>query len=190
MLVDQGEQSVFREGNGPASGPFVPPDWFFFWSENYGWFCSVLKQSSHRVLQNSAFEFLFQSWILSSSKQNISWRGEFVKMKIWNLQSLFVWSIILWRASALKMTEFLTHRPDKHLWSWNWCLIFTLLRFWWVNLLWHFWTPWGQFLRIKCCERHNSTCENVSRYIKRVPNAWLSFCAARHSHSHKNWMNE
>ena len=51
-----GKQSLFREGNGPVSGPFVPPDWFFFWNGNYGWFCSVLKQSSHQVPQNLVIE--------------------------------------------------------------------------------------------------------------------------------------
>ena len=61
------KQSASREGHGPASGPVVPPDCFFCWSENYGWFCSVLKQSSHQVLQNSAFEFLSEmtkKWIV------------------------------------------------------------------------------------------------------------------------------
>ena len=53
-------QSVYLEGNGPASGPFIPPDWFFFWSENHGWFFSVLKQSSHEVLQN--LEFWISYW--------------------------------------------------------------------------------------------------------------------------------
>ena len=37
-------QSVYLEGNGPLSGPFVPPDWFSFWNGNYGWSCSGLKQ--------------------------------------------------------------------------------------------------------------------------------------------------
>ena len=52
------KQPVFREGNGPASGSFVPPDWFFFWSGYYGCFGSVLKQSSHQALQNVAFDVL------------------------------------------------------------------------------------------------------------------------------------
>ena len=42
------------------------PTWWCHFSQNGlvqkdGWFCSVLKRSSHRVLQNSAFEFLLQS---------------------------------------------------------------------------------------------------------------------------------
>ena len=56
-----GKRSVFLEGNGLLCELSFPPDWFFFWSEYYGWFCSVLKQSPHRALQNLAFEFLLQS---------------------------------------------------------------------------------------------------------------------------------
>ena len=52
------KQSVFLEGNGLLCELFVPPDWPFFWSENNGWFCSVLKQSSHRVPQSLVHEFL------------------------------------------------------------------------------------------------------------------------------------
>ena len=52
------KRSVFRERNGPLSGHFVPPDWPSFWTGYYEWLCSVLKHSSHRALQNLAFEFL------------------------------------------------------------------------------------------------------------------------------------
>ena len=38
-------------------GFFVPPDWFSLCNGNYGWFCSMLKQSSHQVLQNSALKY-------------------------------------------------------------------------------------------------------------------------------------
>ena len=132
MTRRSSKRSVFRKGNGPLIELFVPPDWPFFWSENYGWFCSVSKQSSHRVLQNLAFEFLLQmTKIFKSSTEstnstsliqciasvgnceqvhtsvlnlifqqaNVAGVGECVKMKIWNLQSLLVCSIILWRIS-------------------------------------------------------------------------------------------
>ena len=51
VIVDQvGNLSTSKE-TVPASGPFVPPDWFFCWNGNCGLFCSALKQSSHRVLK-------------------------------------------------------------------------------------------------------------------------------------------
>ena len=51
----QWPRSTRRSGKGSVFGLFVPPDWFFFWSENYGWFCSMLKQSSHRGTSKSGF---------------------------------------------------------------------------------------------------------------------------------------
>ena len=67
-----GKQSVFLEGNGPASRPLlVLPNWPFFWIRYYGWFCSVLKQSSHRVFQNLALElFLETAKIFQSSAES------------------------------------------------------------------------------------------------------------------------
>ena len=150
-------QSVFHEGN--ASGHFVPPAWFFFRSENYGWFCSVLKQSSHRALQNLAFDFLLQmtntlnhplihpilhffdpmhsfrrklwtSTYLSLESylptSTCCRRGEFVEMKIWNLQSLLVCPIILWRVSSTEddwIFGWLSRQASLIL---NWCLILIL----------------------------------------------------------------
>ena len=209
-----GKRSVFREGNGPQFWLFVPPNWPFFWSENYGWFCSVLKQSSHLVLQNLAFEFLLQNTKIfkSSTESTIStslinsinfrrklwtrtylslesylptskrcWRGEFVEMKIWDLQSLLVCSIITWRISLTR---------DEWTFGWqsglaslilNWCFIFILLRLWWVNWFWFLRTPRIQFLRIRCWRRRRWICKNVSRYTMCVPNAWRSNFPARHS---------
>ena len=46
----------------------------------------------------------------------------------------------------------------------NWCLILILLRRWWVNRFCYAWTPWIQFLRIRCCRRRNWICK------KRFPN--------------------
>ena len=53
MAPSDPEVIVYREGNGPASFPFVPPDWFSIWTGNYGWFCSVLKQ----ILASSTSKF-------------------------------------------------------------------------------------------------------------------------------------
>ena len=51
VILDQVSNLSAAKENGLASGPLVPPDWLVFWSGNYGWFCSVLKQSLHQVLQ-------------------------------------------------------------------------------------------------------------------------------------------
>ena len=68
------------------------------------------------------------------------------------------------------MTEFLADGPDWHFVILNWCLILILLCRWWVNWFWYAGTPWIQFLRIRCCRRHDWTCKNVSRCTMRVPN--------------------
>ena len=44
---------------------------------------------------------------------------EISKTRIWNLQSLLVCSIILWRIPSIGVTELLADGPDWHLWSWT-----------------------------------------------------------------------
>ena len=88
------------------------------------------------------------------------WCGEFVEMKIWNLQSLLVCSIILWKISltgddwisgwrswlaSLNRWLVLTH----HMW---WCV------FWKIR------TPLIQLLRIRCWRRRFWICKNVSDF--------------------------
>ena len=58
VIVDQVSNLSAAKETVLLLGLFVPPDWFFFSSENCGWFCSALKQSSHQVLQNSASKYL------------------------------------------------------------------------------------------------------------------------------------
>ena len=54
VFVDQESNLSATKETVLLLGLFVTPDWFFFWSRNYGWCCSVLKRSQHQVLQNSA----------------------------------------------------------------------------------------------------------------------------------------
>ena len=126
-------------------------------------------------------------------KSKRCWCGEFVKMKIWNLQSLLVCSIILGRVSLTRDDWIFGWRSGLASLILNWCLILILLRRWWENRFWYAWTPWIQFLWIRCWRRRGWICKNVSRYTMRVPNAWRPIFAARHSyrtaqHSTRNWM--
>ena len=57
VIVDQVSNLSTAKETVLLLGFFVPPDWFSFWIVNYGWFCSMLKQSSHQVLQNSALKY-------------------------------------------------------------------------------------------------------------------------------------
>ena len=101
------------------------------------------------------------------------WRGEFVKMKIWNLQPLLVCS-----DNSLKnlphwgWLKFLAGSPDWHLWSWTGVWLLTHPSMWWVNVFWYIRTPWIRLLRIRCWRRRCWICKNVSRYTMRVPNTW------------------
>ena len=47
------------------------------------------------------------------------WRGEFVKMRIWNLQSLLVCSIIVWKSSLTRDEWISGWRSWLDLWSWT-----------------------------------------------------------------------
>ena len=117
-----------------------------------------------------ASTYLNHESFLQTSK--CCWVREFVKMKIRNVQSLLVCSIIVWKSSLTR---------DEWISGWrswlaslilSWCLAFTLLRRWWANRFWQAWTPWIQFLRKRCCRRRRWICKNVSRYTMRVPNTW------------------
>ena len=107
------------------------------------------------------------------------WVSEFVEMKIWDLQSLVVCPLILCRISLTGDDWIFGWRSGLASLIFNWCLILTLPRRWWVNLFWQMGTPWIQVLRIRSWRRSLWICKNVSRYTKCVPNAWRSFSAAR-----------
>ena len=128
---------------------------------------------------------------LATSKR--CWREEFVEMKIWDLQSLLVCPIILWKISLTRVGWIFGWRSGLASLIVNWCLVLTLSRMWWVNVFWYIGTPWIQFLRIGAGRRRCWIYKNVSRYTMCVPNAWRSLSAARHSyrtaeHSTRNWM--
>ena len=81
------------------------------------------------------------------------WCSEFVEMKIWNLQSLLVCSVILWRVSLTRDDRTFGWRSGLVSPILNWCLFLTLFHCWWVNRLLGRWTPLIQFLRIRCCAK-------------------------------------
>ena len=148
VLVDQVSDLSSTKENGPASGPLVPPDWFFFWGENYGLFCSVLKRSTntskfgiritpteHKYSRSSTESTISTSLIqciasvrnceqvripvlnLTFQQANVAGVVNLSKMKIRNLQSLLVCSIILWNLLSLVSNEFLVDSLDWHLGS-------------------------------------------------------------------------
>ena len=110
------------------------------------------------------------------------WCREFVEMKIRNLQSLLVCSIIFERVSPTGDDRIFGWRSTLASLILNLCLFLTLFHRWWVKRFFSSGTPWIQFLRIRCWRRRNWICKNVSRYTMRVPNAWRPFSAARHSY--------
>ena len=94
------------------------------------------------------------------------WRRELVKMKIRNLQSLLVCTIILWRVSS---TE------DNWIFGWRSRLAsqililflrFTFLHCGWMERLLNGRIPLMQFLWIRCWWWRIWICKNVSRYTK------------------------
>ena len=110
---------------------------------------------------------------LPASKR--SWCREFVEMKIWDLQSLLVCTMILWRI-------FLTRDDRISGWrSWlaslilNWCLAFTHHMRW--RVFWFIRYPWIWLLRIRCWRRRRWICKNVSRFTMHVPNTWRPIVA-------------
>ena len=131
--------------------------------------------SFRRKLWTSTYLSL-ESYLPASKR---GWCREIVEMKIWNLQSLLVCPIILWRVSS---TE------DDWIFGW-WsrlaslililCSPFTLFHCGWTKRLLDRWTPWIQFLRVGCWWWRIWIYKKVSRFCMCVPNAWRPFSAAR-----------
>ena len=100
-------------------------------------------------------------------------------MKIRNLQSLFVCPIILWRIFPLRMTEFFGWRSKLTSQILILFLPITLFHCWWMKRLLDWWTPFIQFLKIRCWWWRIWIWKKVSRYTMCVPHAWRPFSAAR-----------
>ena len=205
-----GKRSVFHEGNGPLLGLFVPPDWPIFWSENYGWFCSVLEQSSHRILQNLAFEFLLLTtkiWIHPLIQPSpLLWSTAQLSQEIvnnyipqsWilssNKQTLLVEGICRNEDLRSAVVVGLLHNSLKNLPHYGrmnfWLTVLTGISDPELVFGFHsshvvmcvviFRTQWIQLLRIRCWRGRNWICKNVFKYTMRVPNAWRPIFAARH----------
>ena len=91
-------------------------------------------------------------------------------MKIWNLQSLLVCPIILWRVSSTEDAWISGWRSWLASLILNWCLAFSHHMRWCV--FWYIRDPRIELLRIRCWRRRRWICKNVSRYTMRVPKAW------------------
>ena len=184
------------------------PDWFFFWSENYGWFCSVLKQSSHRVLQNLALKYLLlmtkilnhpliqpppllckasvgrceqvHTWVCYLIFQQANEVG-IGNLSKWRSEICSRWSApwFFEESPPLKMTEFFGWRSRLASLVLILCLSLTFFYCGWVKRLFYSGTPWIQFLRIKRWRGRNWICKDFSRYTMCVPHAWRPFSAAR-----------
>ena len=147
------------------------------------------QHSFRRKLWASTY-FSLESYLPTSE---CCWRGEFVKMRIWNLQSLLVCSMNLWKSSLTRDEWISGWRSWPASLILNWCLVSTLSRLWGVNWFWFLRTPWIPFLRIRCWRRRLWICKNASRYTMCVPIAWRPLSAARHSkrtawHPTRNWI--
>ena len=139
------------------------------------------QQSFRRKLWTSTYLSL-ESYLPASE---CCWRGEFVEMNIWDLQSLcvcpiFIW--ILWK-SSLTWDDWISGWRSwlaSRIQSCVWCLAFTHHMRWCV--FWYIRTPWVWLLRIRYWRRRYWICKKNSRYTMCVPNAWRSIFAARHSY--------
>ena len=131
--------------------------------------CIHFLDPQHSIRKKlSASTYLNLESYLPASKR--SWCREFVKMKIGNLHSLLVCTIILWRVSSpLKMTESFGWRSRLASLTLILCLSPTLFHCGWVK-------------RLSVLELHGlNSCgwgseedaigfaKNVSRYTNRVP---------------------
>ena len=114
---------------------------------------SIASVGNCEQVHTSVLNLIFQ-------QANVAGVGEFVEMKIWDLQSLLVCSIILWKISLTR---------DDWISGWrfwlaslilNWCWVFTH-HMWWC-VFWYIRTPWIQLLRIRCWRRRRWICKNVS----------------------------
>ena len=109
------------------------------------------------------------------------WRGKFIKMRIRNLQSLLVCSIIIWK-SSLTWDEWISGWRSwlaSLILSCVWVLTFTRHMWWWV--FWYIRNPKIESSWIRCWRRRRWICKNVSWKTLRIPNIWRPFVAARHS---------
>ena len=127
-------------------------------------------QSFRRKLRTSTYLSL-GSYLPTSER---CWRGEFVKMKIRNLQSLLVCPIIIKRVSSTEADWIFGWRSRLASQILSWCLAFTHHTWWCV--FWYIRDPRIGLLRIKCWRRHRWICKNVSRKpcVSQIPGGpWL-----------------
>ena len=125
-------------------------------------------------IHTSVLNLIFQ-------QANVAGGGNLSECRSEILQSLLVSTIILQTVSLTGDDWIFGWRSRLASLILNWCSILILLRRWWVNRFWYSWTPWIQFMRIRCCRGRNWICNNISRKTMRVPNAWRPVSAARHS---------
>ena len=98
------------------------------------------------------------------------WLGELVKMRIWNLQSLLVYTIFLWK-SSLTWDDWISGWR-----SWlaslilNWFLACSYHMWCWV--LWYIRDPCARLLRISCRRRRRWIC---TKTFPDVPRRLISF---------------
>ena len=103
------------------------------------------------------------------------WCREFVKTKIWNLQSLLICSINLWSISLTRDDWIFGWRSGLASLILNWCLFLTLFHCGWMNWFRYMRTPCVQFLRMECWRGRGWIFKNVSRYT-----ILCSTCLAAH----------
>ena len=130
---------------------------------------SIASVGNCEQVHTSVLNLIFQ-------QANVADVGEFVKMRIWNLQSLLVCPIILWKSSLTR---------DEWISGWrSWlaslipsgCLALTH-HMWWC-VFWHIRNPRIGLLRMRCWRRRRWICKNVSRKTMRIPNIWRLIVAA------------
>ena len=131
--------------------------------------------SFRRKLWTSTYLSL-ESYLPTSER---CWRGEFVKMRTWNLQSMLVCSIIFWKSSLTRDDLISGWRSWLASLILNWCLAFTH-HMWWC-VFWYIRDPRIWLLRIRCWRGRRWICKNVFRFSMCVPNTWRPIVAARHS---------
>ena len=114
-------------------------------------------------------------------KSKCCWVREFVKMKIRNLQSLLVCTIILWKSSLTRVEWISGWRSwlASRIESCVWCLAFTRYVRWCVFR--YVANPRIEPLWVRWRRRRQWIYKKVSRYTMRVPNVWRLIVAARHS---------
>ena len=114
--------------------------------------------SIRRKLWTSTYLSL-ESYLPTSKR---CWWNEFVEMKIWNLQSLLVSPINLWRVSSTEDDRIFGWRSWLASLILNWFLFLTLFHCRWVNRFFSSGTPWIGLLRIRCWRGRNWICKKTS----------------------------